>query len=385
MHLFTGGNVFCQSSRDLEKKKLDNISKLNYSRKLLDQTAESKNTTLNQLNLIQQNIELRLVVMDNISDELSFLMSDIESNKREIIEIERKISNLKNDYSRLIIAASKNLDSDYALMYIFSSLDFNQAYQRVKYLKYLARYRSDMVEKLQAEKQNLNIKNSELIENKKKNERLLYERKMELLALDRDRERNITLIHSLQKKEGELKKEIKERERIQSEIEKEIRRIIEEEAARVRNTKGTEILTPEQKLISSDFNKNRGRLPWPSEQGVLTGKYGDQNHPVLKGVKIRNNGIDINTVPGTEIRSIFDGEVTKVIAILGANYTVIIKHGEYRTVYQNLIDVKVKAGDKIKTKSVIGTVFTDQENASRLHFELWKDKLTQNPELWLSK
>ncbi|MEX0598556.1 MAG: M23 family metallopeptidase, partial [Candidatus Paceibacterota bacterium] len=116
-----------------------------------------------------------------------------------------------------------------------------------------------------------------------------------------------------------------------------------------------------------------------------TGKYGDQNHPVLKGVKIKNNGIDINTVPGTEIRSIFDGEVTKVIAILGANYTVIIKHGEYRTVYQNLIDVKVKAGDKIKTKSVIGTVFTDQENASRLHFELWKDKLTQNPELWLSK
>ena len=149
--------------------------------------------------------------------------------------------------------------------------------------------------------------------------------------------------------------------------------------------KNNVFLNPKKKLISNEFSKNRGLLPWPSAQGLLTGKYGEQNHPVLKGIKISSNGIDINTVPGSDVRSVFNGEVTKVIAILGANYTVIIKHGEFRTVYQNLINIKVKAGDKVVAKEVIGTVFTDQDNTTKLHFELWKDKQTLDPELWLSK
>jgi murein DD-endopeptidase MepM/ murein hydrolase activator NlpD len=214
---------------------------------------------------------------------------------------------------------------------------------------------------------------------------LISERRRELISLDMDKKQNISIVHSLQNKEVELKNEINKRERIQAEIEKEIHKIIEEEAAKAREAKKSNKLSTEEKIISSDFEKNVGRLPWPSEQGILIGKYGEQNHPVLKGIKIRSNGIDINTVEGANVRSVFDGEVTKVIAILGANYTVIIKHGIFRTVYQNLIDVRVKAGDKVKTKTIIGTVFTDRDNISRFHFEVWRDKITQNPELWLSK
>lgn len=377
--------IFGQSAKDLENKKNENIEKLNYSKSLLENTAKSKNATLNQLNLIQQNILLRSVIVDNISDELSLLRVDIEKNNIEIKRIEIRILEIKKDYAELIIAASRNLDNDNAMMYIFSSQDFNQAYQRIKYLKYLTKYRMDLVSKLKDEEENLKKKNQNLIENKKKNERLLIERKRELIVLDSDKKQNLTLIKVLQTKESDLKNDIKKRERIQDEIEKEIRRLIDEEATKARLSKKSNSLTAEEKIISMDFSKNMGRLPWPSEQGVITGKYGEQNHPVLKGIKIRSNGIDINTVEGAKVRSVFDGEVTKVIAILGANYTVIIKHGDFRTVYQNLVDVKVKAGDKIKTKQILGTVFTDKDNCSRFHFEVWKEKDTQNPELWLTR
>ena len=377
--------LFGQNEGELKNKKLENIKKLNYSRELLEKTEKSKNATLNQLNLIQRNIEYRSSLVENLSDELDYLKNDIEGNIIEIKKIEEEIKRIKNDYSELIRAASRNLDNDYALMYIYSSDDFNMAYQRIKYLKYIAKYREDLVSNLKDQQEYLLKKNSEMIVNKEKNESLLNAKKRELIDLDSDKRKSLSLVRSLQNKESELKKEVQTRERIQKEIEMQIRKIIEEEAAKARLTNRPNILTPEEKLISSDFVRNMGRLPWPSEQGIITGKYGEQNHAVLKGIKINSNGIDINTVAGAKVRSVFDGEVTKVIAILGANYTVIIKHGEFRTVYQNLINVQVKAGDKIKTKAIIGTVFTDQDNASRFHFEVWKDKLTQNPELWLSK
>ncbi len=377
--------IYSQSSSDLEKRKLDNIEKLNYSKRLLEQTAKSRSVSLNQLNLTQKNIELRVEIVDNISTELAFLKSDIETNQYDIKKIEGNIMLIKKEYEKLILAASRNLDTDYSLMYIFSSNDLNQAYQRIRYARFIAEYRRNLVSKLLDEQKMLKFKNIELSDIRKRNENLLKERKRELADLDLDRRKNLTMISTLQSKENELKRQIRDSERIQDELEKAIRKMIEEEAERDRKANKSGVLTPEQRLISNDFNKNKGLLPWPSEKGVLTGKYGEQNHPILKGIKISSNGVDINTVPGAPVRAVFKGEVTKVIAILGANYTVIIKHGDYRTVYQNLVDVRVKAGDIIKTKDIIGSVYTDQENVSRLHFELWKDKTTQNPEHWLSK
>ncbi len=377
--------IYSQSSRELEKRKLDIIEKLNNSKRLLDQTAKSRSVSLNQLNLIQTNIELRNEIVENITSELSFIKGDIETNHYDIRKIEGNIMLIKKEYEKLILAASRNLYTDYSLMYIFSSSDFNQAYQRFRYARFIIEYRRNLVSKLLVEQKMLEFKNVELSDIRMRNENLLIERKRELADLDLDRKRNLSMIKTLQSKEIELKRQIHDSERIQSELEKAIRKMIEDEAERDRKANKSGVLTPEQKLISNDFNKNKGLLPWPSEKGVLTGKFGEQNHPILKGIKITSNGVDINTVPGAHVRAVFKGEVTKVIAILGANYTVIIKHGDYRTVYQNLVDVQVKAGDTIKTKDIIGSVYTDQDNVSKLHFELWKDKTTQNPEHWLSK
>jgi murein hydrolase activator len=378
-------SAFTQSAKELEKRKLDNIAKLNYSRELLEKTADSKTATVSQLFMIEQNIEIRTELIGNISSEIEYLKNDIVDNSEEILKIEKRISELKKEYAKLVVAAGRNLDKDLSLTYIFSSEDFNQAYQRLKYFRYLVKYREKVVEEMKQKQNDLLSENQKLLINKHNNEKLLNERKNELTQLDKDKKSKVQYISSLKKRESELKEEIKNREKIQNEIEIQIRKAIEEETAKAKRNNRLNVLTPEEKLISDEFYKNIGKLPWPTEKGLITGKFGEQNHPVLKGIKIKSNGIDISTDRGSEIRTVFGGEVTKVIAILGANYSVIIKHGDYWTVYQNLVDVKVKTGDKVKVKQTLGTVFTDQENASKVHFEVWKDKDPQNPEIWLSK
>lgn len=384
-YLGTSNIAIAQAYSDLNKKKLENLQQLSLSKTLLESTAESKKNTLNNLALIQHNITLRSELIVNISEEINYLEGDIKSNTNEIAKIESTINELKKQYAKIVVAASRNLDTDLGMMYILSSQDFNQAYQRIRYLKFLVKYRYELTKRLTEQENTLKEINKKLALAKSENLTLINERKKEVDFLNKDKIHNLSLVKTLELKEKELKRDISRREKIQSQVEAEIRRIIAEEELKAKKEKKGIMLTAEEKIISSDFSKNMGRLPWPSEKGIVIGKYGDQNHPVLKGIKIHNNGIDINTVAGAQIRNIFDGEVTKVISILGANNTVIVKHGEYRTVYQNLIDVKVRAGDKIKTKSVIGTVYTDDEGVSKFHFEIWKDKIIQNPESWLSR
>ena len=179
--------------------------------------------------------------------------------------------------------------------------------------------------------------------------------------------------------------EIRKRESVQKQIEDEIRKVIEEEDRLAREANRVNVLTPREKIIDDDFSKNKGGLPWPTEQGIVTGQFGLRKHPVLSNIDINSNGIDISTVRNAKVRAVFKGEVTKVVAIMGANYMVIIKHGNYRTIYQNLVNVNVKVGDMVETKEYIGNVGDLDGSDSVLHFELWEKLDTNDPEKWLSK
>ena len=138
--------------------------------------------------------------------------------------------------------------------------------------------------------------------------------------------------------------------------------------------------------MGNDFKRNKGKLPWPVDKGIITTGFGDHEYPGLRGSSVKNNGIDINSAAGTEVRAVYKGEVTKVFAILGANYTVLIRHGEFLSVYQNLVNVRVKTGDKVLTKEAMGDAFSDEDNSiSLVHFEIWQEKRILNPEEWLSK
>jgi murein DD-endopeptidase MepM/ murein hydrolase activator NlpD len=144
-------------------------------------------------------------------------------------------------------------------------------------------------------------------------------------------------------------------------------------------------LTPAEMQLSSSFAGNKGRLPWPTERGVVAATFGEHEHPVLKGIKTKNNGVDIATEKGRIARSVFDGEVTSTMTLPNYNNVVIIRHGEYLTVYSNLDQLYVKKGDKVKTKQKIGLIQTDETGKTTMHFELWQGKNLQNPEQWILK
>jgi septal ring factor EnvC (AmiA/AmiB activator) len=272
------------------------------------------------------------------------------------------------------------------MMYLLASENINQFYQRIKYLKYLKEYRERKVlelENLMAEKEKTS---AEMLRARNEKASLLTEKEAENRQLVRERNQRSNIINQLAQDEQKLRRDIQEKERIRKELEDKIRKIIEEEAKKSSSNTPFTSLTPEQKLLGNSFLANKGRLPWPVERGVVTADFGLINHPVLSGVKISNNGIDISTAPGGKARAIFDGQVSSVFAILGANYAVIIQHGEYLSVYQNLVDLKVKAGDKVITKQEIGTIHADpDENMAVLHLQIWKSKEIMDPKFWLSK
>ena len=253
-------------------------------------------------------------------------------------------------------------------------------------MKYISAYRvkkaneiDSLIVELDHQKDQLNLlKNDKLLS--------LEEKEVEQEKLVGQRSRRSAMINELKRKESQLREEIREKERIAKALESKIREIIEEEARKLNSTDIYASLTPEQELIGKDFKKNRGKLPWPVEKGIVTEGYGRHEVPGLRGSSVQNNGVDITSSPGTEVRAVFEGEVTKVFAILGANYTVLIRHGEFLSVYQNLVNVRVKTGDKVLTKEQLGEAFTDEtENVAMVHFEVWQERTILNPEEWISK
>jgi len=375
----------CQERTTLEEKKRESLERIKLGKELLEKTREKRENSTFQVRLLNSEIKNRQDLINEYQKEIVDLERDISINESFIEENKNDLNALKSQYARIIRNYYKYIDKEEALMYILSSEDINQGYERIKYIKYLTGYRKSIFRQIEEQTDSLIKLNeyNQLLIMEKENAQSEIENESEQLYKSR-RQKNRT-IEELKQKESELISEIRTYEATRDRIEKEIRRLIEEERRRAEKLDLTTTLTPEERLISEEFYKNIGGLPWPTVQGVVTGEYGEHPHPVIPGIKVRSNGIDISTVQEMDVRAIFKGEVTVVSAILGANYTVIIKHGNYRSVYQNLVNVTVKPGDNVETKEVIGKVGVNVENESTLHFELWNGMDVVNPKNWLSK
>ncbi len=383
--LFFCNYVFSQSKSDLETKKRDNIEKIKLSRQLLEKTREKKKNSVYQINLLDQRIEYRNNLLENYSKEIEEIEKQHYIAENQIEENAAILDDLKRQYAKIVKNSYRNIDDEYLWMYILSSEDINQGYERIRYIKYINEYRKNLYNDIQAKNDSLSELQNKLDTLKRDKQNIIQSLKNENARLYKDKREKRVSIDELKGQEKALLREIREREETQRKIENEIRRIIAEEARRAREENKIYELTPAEIIISDDFTSNRGGLPWPAMQGVVTGEFGEHPHPVIPGIRIRSNGIDLSTVENTEVRAIFKGEVTVVSAILGANYTVIIKHGNYRSVYQNLVNVNVKSGDLVETKEVIGVVGTNMDNETLLHFELWNGMDVENPRNWLSK
>ena len=223
---------------------------------------------------------------------------------------------------------------------------------------------------------------------KVENGKLLAEQRQEIRQLEIVKTEQNKEVNSWRTKERQLRTQLEAQRRTAQRLENEIKKLIDATAKKMKAspTNLYEALTPEERLTANSFRGNRGRLPWPTERGTITGHFGINPHPFLKGIRTENNGIDITTVAEANVRNIFDGEVLRVVGIMGTNLTVMVKHGSYFTVYSNLVDVRVKQGDKVKHKDIIGKVYTEKGSKTAvLHFEIWEGMNKLNPVQWIGK
>lgn len=330
-------------------------------------------------------------MINNINEEIQTTNQQIELNNEILADLKKDLLHLKEEYAQMIYYAYKNRDSFDRLMFIFSARDFNQAFRRVKYFQQYAAYRETQAELIVKTQDDIavTIQNLENFRNEKFT--LLTRLEEERDKLNQERSLQNKTYQTLTKKEKELAATIKEKEKAAKKLQSEIEKIIAEEIRLASEKSGTTstgtfALTPDEMELSASFQQNQGGLPWPVERGIISSTFGEHAHPVLKEVKTKNNGVDILTDEGMEARAVFGGEVTRVMSIPNYNYVVMIRHGEFLTVYSNLSEVYVTRGQKIDTKQAIGKIYTDtKDQKTELHFELWKGKTLLNPEGWLAK
>lgn len=383
-----------QNERErLQRDKIRIEKEIEYTNKLLSETKRIKQTSMNQLSLLNKQIKQREKLLRNIDASITTLSRQIRKSSDEVQYLRSEIQRFKDEYARMIVAAHKHSSAHEKLMFIFSAGDFNQAYMRIKYLQQYSAYRKGQADKIQQTQNNLSKKISELELKRaeKLSLRISAEREKEQLARELSKQKKS--VQSLSQREKDLLATLRKNERALNRLQKAIKDIIAEEMRMVREAakkagkKAPEsfAFTPEEILISNNFAANRGKLPWPSERGVISATFGEHPHPVLRGIKTRNNGIDIITHEGAEARAVFGGEVSSILMIPSLNNVVILKHGEFLTVYANLDQVYVKRGDKVAIKQSLGIVHTDTNQArTKLHFEIWKGKELKNPEYWIA-
>jgi septal ring factor EnvC (AmiA/AmiB activator) len=395
------------SSAQSEKEKLQKTKKqledeIRYTTDLLEKTKQSKQASVEKLKILNQRIRSREALISAINRELSQIDMNIQVENVELDRMSRQLKTLKEDYSRMIYHAYRTMNGRNKLMFIFSSKDFNQAWQRVKFYQQYSEYRRRQAERIEKTTLAIHAERRDL-EEKKQQKLSLYEaQQKEKVKLDLEKQEKAKTVKELSAKEKQLLATLKAKQqaaaRLQFEIEKLIAAEIRASEERMGKTGGEKKtggkivsgpgiyeMTPREKELSNSFASNRGRLPWPCERGFISGTFGEHPHPVLEKVKVKNNGIDITTEANASVRAVFNGRVSKVMSFPNLNNVIIVRHGEYLTVYSNLDVVGVKEGQEVTTKQVIGRVhFNSEEQKTELHFELWKGKIIQNPEGWLA-
>lgn len=366
-----------QSKKELEKKRDALDKQIRTTTALIEQARKEQRVTQEQLQLLESQIEARSALIRTMDGELRRVDQRITEDEELIASLRDDLKNLRAEYARMLQFAYRNRSAYDRMSYLFAASSFQQAYKRSRYLNQIAEQRKRQVTLITETQATIDARIAGLKEQREEKSRLMGEQVNEKRKLDGDRSGQQSTLNSLKKEEGRLRETQRKQEKQRKDLEAAIRKAIKDAMAPKPAAGGSKpaklelSLTPEARELNADFEKNKGKLPWPVEKGVITSRYGKQPHPVLKGITIDNNGIDITTEKNASVRALFRGEVSSVIVLPGAGKAVIISHGAYRTVYSNLRDVSVAKGQKLDTKQTLGTVLTGDDGAVA-HIEVWK-------------
>jgi murein hydrolase activator len=380
-----------QNKEELQRQKKKLQDDIKYTNQLLEETRKNKQNSVNDVKTLDRNIQVREELVKTMEKEIKLLQGDIDKQRSTVDSLKAYLDELKVRCAEMIVQAYKSRNTYSRIVFILSSSDFNQAYRRLQYLKQINAYRRAQADLIVEQSALLLELISALEEQVKEKEGLLTDKERELIDLSGEKEEKKRKIAELQKKEKELTATIKKNQQAAEKLDKEIQKIIEAEIAAARKEaekKGDKgggfELTPEAKELSQNFASNKGRLPWPVEKGIIVEEFGEHPHPVLPGIRVRSNGIEIATQKGSVARACFDGVVSGVVVIGGAGKSVIVRHGEYLTVYSNLSEVYVTKGQTISTKQNIGLINTDPTDGKTvMELQLWKNTEKLDPALWI--
>ncbi len=377
--------VHGQSLSELRQKKSEAEKQLRYNNTLLSEAQKNEKSSLSKIKLLKAQIKLRTAIIESIGQELEVMDWSIDNNEEIVAMLQSDLAQYKKEYAAMVRFAQKHKNSYDVLIFLFSAENVNQAYKRWLYLRHYATYRKNQVDQIKVVSNEVDERLLELKESKKQKTALLNNKLQEYKMLQQEESQQSSYVKQMQRQQRDLKKKIADQQKEQEELNRRIQKILEEEARKTADKTGFG-LTPEQKIVSADFEKNKGRIPWPVERGIITEHFGIHSHPVLTQIKVKNNGVDISTSTGSKARAVFEGEVSRVFAISGSNMAVIIRHGSFLSVYSNLSEVTVKPGQKVAIKQEIGTIFTDSadDNTTVIKFQIWKENQKLDPEEWIS-
>lgn len=422
MVLFLAPAVVCSQGKKeaLQKSKKQIEQEIQLTNKLLQETQKNKQASLNQVMLLKNQIDKRENLITTINDQVSTIDEEIILNAKSLEEMTAQLEKLKAEYAKMAYYVWTHRKTFQPMLFMLSSENFNQAYRRMNYIQQYTKYRKRQVNLIREKQQQIYGKVEELKVNKTDKLSLMSSQQQERDRLNQEQELKNKKLSELKSREKELRATLKEKEKANRQLQSSIQNLINDEIRKAnanKNTKKvakvtkpskgnkaetkttakkteqpvkestTEIaLTPDETALSNSFTGNKGRLPWPTEKGVVSSSFGEHPHPVLAGVVVKNNGIDILTQSGARARTVFNGSVSGVIAMPNGAKAVIVRHGDFLTVYSNLSSVFVRTGQKVSTKQDLGVVRTDdQDSRAELHFELWHNKSIQNPSLWIAR
>lgn len=378
-----------KKQKELEAQRLRLKKEIKQINSILFNNIKIRKSALTQVEDLQVKLNVRLELIKVTNEQANLLTTRISINERNISTNRLELRNLKDEYANLIQKSYESKSLQNRLMFLFSSESFLQAYKRVQYLKQYASYRRKQGKAIANKTKLLQELNQTLNNEKAEKILLIEENRLVQQQIEKDAQDQKSLIKTLERKQTSLASQISKKEKQQKAIDREINRLIREAIAASNKALGkkrkkTFQLTPEAKLIADNFKANKGRLPWPLEKGVVVQGFGRQRHPVVKTTTIQSNGVILATEPLAQVRAVFEGEVMSVIVIKGSNPSVLIRHGNFITLYTNLAKLYVTKGEKVNAKQAIGEVFTNQQTGkTQFQFGIFNNVDALNPKEWV--
>ena len=378
--------------KQLEAQRREFMRQINQFERLMSKGKKEQKTILSNLDNINYKISVRQNLIRITNQQANNLTREINNNQKEITNLRNRLQILKEEYAAMIVKSYKSRSEESKIMFLLSSSNFQQAYKRLQYIKQYANYQKKQSEEIKLQTLKLQELNKNLQAQKQTKQNLIESNRIAKKELDNELKEHKSLMASVSKNISKYRAQIKTNQKEVDKIDKEIEKIIRaaitasNKKAGKSSTSKTFSLTPEEKVLASNFVANKGKLPWPVNEGFIKVPFGTKPSPIDRTVKIKSNGVRIETNKGQKVRAVFKGTVLNIMTPKNGNNTILIKHGNYLTIYKNLSKIYIKKGDEVATKQEIGEVRTNKASGEAiLSFGVWKGLEKQNPAYWIKR